>query len=411
MKARASRKRQAGKAWAALSVCGLLGLVSPSLPAQEAVPTNAPPAPVATAYLDYQEVKYTFIEWPLGVTTRSSAFEQEPPLSRIKVIRGWLQLGGGGSNDMAFAWDRSAGKLYLDLNRNLNLTDDPAGVFSCQARSGDLYQTFASIHLPFRTPGGNRQALVDLVFNSYQVLTCRAAMRSLWLGKLTLQGEEWQVGRLANEFEPRLSLESGRLLLRPWAERNVPFNCQFFNDSLAAFPWPQQVFFGGRGYRLQGTNEVQGDSARAVLQFTEQRPKLGDLEVTGSFVHRVVLQDGTYLVIVDKPEGVVKVPVGKYRQPKLRLKRGEVEAGPEERGVADSRPVTVSDQTPLVLTGGGPLTNSVSIIKQGRNLVLNYELLGPRGRYQLANQDRSHPPEFTVYQGDKKVASGKFEFG
>ena len=27
------------------------------------------------------------------------------------------------------------------------------------------------------------------------------------------------------------------------------------------------------------------------------------------------------------------------------------------------------------------------------------------------NQDRSHPPEFTVYQGHQKVASGKFEFG
>ena len=33
------------------------------------------------------------------------------------------------------------------------------------------------------------------------------------------------------------------------------------------------------------------------------------------------------------------------------------------------------------------------------------------GAYQLVNQDRSHPPEFTVYQGDQKVASGKFEFG
>jgi len=29
----------------------------------------------------------------------------------------------------------------------------------------------------------------------------------------------------------------------------------------------------------------------------------------------------------------------------------------------------------------------------------------------LANQDRSHPPEFAVFKDNKKIASGKFEFG
>ena len=66
---------------------------------------------------------------------------------------------------------------------------------------------------------------------------------------------------------------------------------------------------------------------------------------------------------------------------------------------------------PAVLTAGGPLTNSVSVSRRGRYLALNYQLVGAGGPYQLVNQDRSHPPEFTVYQGDKKVASGKFEFG
>jgi hypothetical protein len=50
-------------------------------------------------------------------------------------------------------------------------------------------------------------------------------------------------------------------------------------------------------------------------------------------------------------------------------------------------------------------------MRQGKRLALNYRLIGVGGAYQLVNQDRSHPPEFTVYHGDKKVASGKFEFG
>ena len=64
-----------------------------------------------------------------------------------------------------------------------------------------------------------------------------------------------------------------------------------------------------------------------------------------------------------------------------------------------------------MLAVGGPLTNSVSINKRGKYLTLNYELLGAGGAYQLANNDRSHPPEFTVYRGEKKLVSGKFAYG
>jgi hypothetical protein len=73
--------------------------------------------------------------------------------------------------------------------------------------------------------------------------------------------------------------------------------------------------------------------------------------------------------------------------------------------------MTINEGKSAVLTAGGPLTNSVSINRQGRKLSLNYQLVGAGGAYQMVGQDRSHPPEFAVYQGDKKVSSGKFEFG
>jgi hypothetical protein len=31
--------------------------------------------------------------------------------------------------------------------------------------------------------------------------------------------------------------------------------------------------------------------------------------------------------------------------------------------------------------------------------------------YQTARQDRFKPPEFAIYKGAKKIASGKFEYG
>jgi hypothetical protein len=414
MKDREFRKRAAEMASTALLVVGLLGLVPGavlSLDAQEvAGVTNSSPGEAVSAHLDYREVSYSFVTWSLQVTVRSSAFTKEPTLSQSKVIRGLLQLGGGGSNEMAFVWDRAAGKLYLDLNRNLDLTDDPAGVFSSLGGAMDFYQTFTNIRLPFKTPGGNHQALVDLNFSSYGALNCSAAMRSCWQGKVTLQGEEWQVGLLGNVFGPRPSLESGSLLLRPWTERNKPFS--LLSGSLEGFPFSRKLFFGNRAYELQCANEGQGDVAKVRIQFTEQRPSIGELKITGDNVQRVTLEGGPYMVVIDKPEAVVRVPVGSYGPSKVCLRKGEAEAYLDQRTqFSAAGRIVVNATKPAVLTAGGPLTNLVSVSRQGRKLSLNYQLAGAGGAYQLVNQDRLHPPEFTVYQGDKKVASGKFEFG
>jgi hypothetical protein len=413
MKDRDLKERRAGMASTALLAAGLLGLapgVVPSARAQEAVgATNSAAGQAVSAVLDYRELSYSFVTRSLPITTRSSAFTKEPALSRSKVVRGLLKLGGGGGNEMAFIWDRTAGKLYVDLNRNLDLADDPAGVFSSSGGAIDFYQTFANIRLPFKTPAGSRQALVDLNFFDYGRLDCNAAMRSCWQGKLTLQGEEWQVGLLENVFEPKPSLESGSLLLRAWADRNKPFG--LLSGSLESFPYSQKLFFGNRAYQLQCTNEGQGDAAKVRIEFTEQEPSLGELRITGSFVRRVTLEGGPYMVVIDKPEAVVRVPVGSYRASKVCLRKGDAEAYLDGRTQSSGGPIDVNGAKPAVLTAGGPLTNSVSVNRQGRKLALNYKLVGAGGAYQLVNQDRLHPPEFTVYQGDRKIASGKFQFG
>jgi len=72
--------------------------------------------------------------------------------------------------------------------------------------------------------------------------------------------------------------------------------------------------------------------------------------------------------------------------------------------------VMVAEDKPAVLKVGAPLKQTVKAQRRGRILALNYELLGVGGEmYVSAN--RTKPPTFTVYKGDKEIASGKFEFG
>jgi hypothetical protein len=226
---------------------------------------------------------------------------------------------------------------------------------------------------------------------------------------VTLQGEEWQVGLVGNPLEQRPSLESGNLLLRPWTDRNKPFS--LYSGSLDAMQFSRKLFVGNHAYLLRCSNENQGASSKVRVQFTEQQPSLGELKITGEYVQRVTLEGGPYLVVLDKPQAVVKVPVGSYGQTKVGLKKGDAEAYLDARTQSAAGRITVNETKPAVLAVGGPLTNSVSISRQGKKLSLNYQLAGVGGGYQLVNQDRSHPPEFAVYQGDKKIASGKFEFG
>lgn len=367
---------------------------------------------VQTAELEYGEAGYEVINRSVPVANRSAAFPKEPAFKSGKVFRGDFQLPGGTNSSVSFAWDPAAGKLYLDLNRNHDLTDDPAGIFACREKGySNFYQTFTNVHLSGNTLAGRRNTLVDL--NLYQYasgLHCSAAVHSFWQGKMTLQGQEWQAGVVENPSGQSVTVGNGYLLLRPWAARNEPFNTD--SSSSVTFSFPGKFFFRNQAYRLDCTGEAPGESAKLTLRFTGEQPALGKLNITGDFIQRLVLQNGPYLVVLDQPESVASVPVGRYSRPGVWLKKGDAEAYRDSSSSRSDKWITVDEEKPAVLAVGGPLTNSVSINRQGKYLRLNYELLGAGGEaYQLAQADRSRPPEFAVYQGDRKIASGKFAYG
>jgi hypothetical protein len=352
-----------------------------------------------SALLDFSDVNYGIVNWGLQRTLRETPFAKEPAIAGGKVLRGMLDPGAGNTNEVAFLLDRSAGKLYLDLNRNLDLTDDPSGVFSRQDNGNNYSLTFTNIHLPRLTQFGVQPFLMDLVFYTYGNVSCHAALRSFWQGKVTLQGADWQIGWLDNQF----------LLLRPWSERYKAFALN--SGSLDTVPFTEKLFFGTRAYRLECTPLNGGSKRRLQVSFTPQKTELADLRITGRFVERVLLTGGPYTVVLTHPGGVVKVPVGNYSPAKVCVKSGDCEASLSEQVRSAGGRLTVSAKRSATLIAGGPLTNSVAVARRGRNLWMNYQLLGEGGAYELVKQDRSHPPEFTAYLGDKKVASGKFEFG
>jgi hypothetical protein len=150
-------------------------------------------------------------------------------------------------------------------------------------------------------------------------------------------------------------------------------------------------------------NAVFGEETH---QETGQEPAQGKIKLEGKYVNQLVLEreDGNK-VTFDQPGESIKVAAGKYR-----LREVQLESGYACQIWSDANWVEVGEDKPAVLKVGAPLKQIVTAERQGRALELDYKLLGIGGE-EYVNSDSNKPPTFTVYKGDKRIASGTFEYG
>jgi hypothetical protein len=140
----------------------------------------------------------------------------------------------------------------------------------------------------------------------------------------------------------------------------------------------------------------------------EQKSVQGELKIEGKFIKQLVLEskDGERQRF-DQPAESVKLAAGQYRVREVHL---------EDRydciiwQFSDEDWITVDANKTATLKAGAPLKQVIKAQRQGRLLSLDYELVGIGGE-KYGVDDRSKPPTFNVYKGDKKIASGEFEYG
>jgi hypothetical protein len=418
-------RKRGGKA---LVACGgvLLAAAAADRMVLGAAPGLAAPE-VSAVSLEYTETPYPIINRGFPVTSLHAPFAKEPAFGRDRIVRGALMFGGTGarwrpsaggqpSQSLAFAWDTTAGRLYLDLNGNGDLTDDPAGVFTRSAASiSSYYQSFTNIHFNLGAKEGRYPVLLDLTLNGFGgQIGAVAGIRSFWQARVSLTGRDWQFGIIENIDQSVGSAKDALLLVRPWESRSETIAP--IDASAEAFPFAGNLFLQDRAYRLDCAYQAQAGKSAYSLRLQEQPAKLGELQLGGKFLRRVLLTGKPYVVVLDSPGPLVRVPVGSYSH-QVQLRVGNAEAVLDtpfaSLGIGQPpRSLVISDGKRATLAAGGPLTNSVAAHPQGKYLVLDYRLLGADGRsYRLLNQDRTKPPRFEIYRKGKEVASGDFQFG
>lgn len=387
------------------------------------------------AHLQYREVDFAPLCREINVT-RSTRFTREPAFVGPQIFRGRFVLDNDNNQSLPFAWDIRERKLYLDLNHNGDLTDDPAGVLTA---SGQDLQLFRGLRLRFGSEGGPYDVLVDAhVFEQGDTARVFLYVRSLWEGAVELGGKQWYlavVERPDGRIGPTASMKKigNRMILRPWADRDQPFlwwhaSLRHVHDlshvKLVDFPFryagnaevfdafnvPANLFFGGQAYQVGYRVESGGNLAVVFRAF---QPPRGKLHLGGEYLRRIVLDGGSagFTVVLDSPPADVEVPTGVYPRQLVLLQGAgftNVAAG------LGTNLLTVTETSLVALNVGAPLLNAVRLLPEPASgtVSLNYQLTNLAGiSFRLAFQDEKAPPRLEIRQGDRQVAQGRFNFG
>lgn len=331
-------------------------------------------------------------------------FRKEPDFGKDKVLRRALIVGPEQNDFVGFAVDLTKRSLYVDLNQNLDLTDDPQGVFKAIS-TGDLVY-FREVPLKLTRNGINRSYLLDPFYFYNGGTASYIGIRSYYAADVELNGQKYRL-EVQDNLDGDLDRQD-RFLIAPLTGND---EADKVATTYGAMPVPQDLYLGGRRYQVRFSFGAGAEAAPLTADFTETTAPLGDLALEGQFVRRLVLEGDAGLAVIDFPAQAISLPADKYRVQGIYLQSGP--GKPTLSGDASQIPqFSVVAGTPSRLKAGGPLESSVTASSSGKMLDLNYILKGAGGeKYSVVNPDRSKPPKYFIYQGNRLMGTGGFEFG
>jgi hypothetical protein len=330
-----------------------------------------------------------------------------------------------GQKPLGFAFDRTANKFYVDLNRNLDLTDDPGGILDARQNT-NFSPGMPSFSLKYQDRTGPAPVRHSVEINFYSNNYCNLTVRSGWQGDFELSGQKWRIAvgdDFSGTFTANNSLEIAPLNGPPPGRSNP------VGSGSVRYNIPGCLVLNGQAYAL-GFKFAENKSADTLLaSLQEIHPPLGQLEIEGKFISSLTLKgdqgfrrmkpsDSTpiraYLAIFAHPPAELQLPEADYHVQNIELGAAGSSStitGCQWDSVLLNTHLAIRPNQRNTLRIGGPLINSVTVEQMGDALRLNYKLLGQGGETYQPSPDRKNAPRFTIYKGNRLLDSGAFEYG
>jgi hypothetical protein len=376
-------------------------LCAAGLPQAKGEDANAANSVFASATPDREvvcDLRFKPSGFNLGLTAKADASIKEtngPNFEGRKVSRGVIQSREPNAKPMLFVWDKSKGNLYLDLNNNLDLTDDVNGVFSSGPGKFDKMQVE-------RQFGETRVPYVIRAYLFYSSDYYQFTVLSGFEGEAELGSKRRRIS-----FADNMNGIAGTGDYFAITSADSNFRPPADEPGIYA---PNDVFLDGKNWAVSYEFMTVDGQACVRARFKETPRETGKVLIEGKFIRYLTLKNGRSITVFENIEGEVVAPAGKQTLGQIFLDGGK--AGLFERNTYSYEQLDVRKNETLTLKAGGPLNNSVKVKHIGRVLQFSYKLVGADEKeYTSRNRNAENAPKFAVFKGDKEIGSGTFKFG
>jgi hypothetical protein len=333
------------------------------------------------------------INFDYSVENTLPPFENEPALNGKMTARGLIPT----VPPTPLLRNITDNELYLKIDHNRNFSQGERITY--KSRYVSHHVLFENLRVATQRGSLTIPYLVNL-YTYERGCSGWLMVESSWKGQLDLDGRKWTLGIVDNLDG---QIDSGDLLYLTEEAQTDP------TTQAPMCPVPQTLFLAGRTFRLDFAFKSADKEVVLEATLTELHPTLGQLNVTADSCVHLRLEDDGQTVLLNRPAGVLSLPIGNYRVADCIL----YDQQKQRRGppfVRYSQTVSITTGQIASLRLGAPLNNTVEVSRHGNLLSLKHQLVGAGGE----QYNDYHPrigPSFAVYKGPLKIGAGDFPFG
>ena len=336
---------------------------------------------------------------PLGKS--EVRFKKEPEYVGEEIVRSVLYVAPGKKEYIGFACDSEGDALYFDLNRNLELTDDPDGVFKAGGEGGG--HSFENVVLPIQQGGRRRDLALDMQI--YGASWGRYSVQSSWKSDaVSIGGGLYRVS-VVDDGDGAIT-DADTLFLAPAEEEFSPGD----EDPEVELQAPASLILNGASFAL--AYELSDDGKVLALSVEPGAEKLEEVALDGQGIARIAMQDGATAAVYFGPGAVLSIPAGRYRG-SVWTRAGDGTRTSLWRAGNVSHRVRKGEGRDTWRMGG-PIASKLTCQQAGGRLSFDQATVGAGGeKYSLVNSSGVSlgKPKLRVKKAGEVIHVGEFEYG
>lgn len=374
-----------------------------------------------TCRLIYIETNKNIAQYYYLSKNREVQFKKTPFENTNNIKTGVLDIGVGVTNDIPIAWDIKEKKLYLDTNRNFDLTDDI--VLSASNITSPL-QHFKFNQLALNNSQNSLKLKIELILSERDGgIFFDIKQYCFWVGETDIgngkklivfldnldgainEHDKIYIGKYKNESLVNLN-ETGRILTDPHHFIYSLFSSsEFTNGMIKVYP---KLFINDAGYSVKYYEDAENNQIQ--IDFNKIPTNNASVKIKNNQNILSFILYGDFLVLLENPKSIEQIPIGKYNSYQLLYK---INSDKGDIVLYEGKDLDISENSKTEINLPTAF-NSADVTKNGDTLVINYQLVQTRGSiqylYNLNNLSKETPTLKIYYEG-KLIHSGSFSYG